>query len=227
MFGLHPNATISRDLAETKQMLDSLALTTSTLAAAEAATQATAGVADGSTGGGQESGQPADSGAGRGGSASAAAATGGAASEGPGSGLRAIAMEISGKLPADFDLEAASQRYPVTYLDSMNTVLVQELGRVNILLQVKGLPSAMALVPYHARHRPYGCAASRSFVGPKGSLSRWHCAFRRRTFALKAWRVQPNAALALWTGPSIGKTGGGLIRIVCPFPCMHRSSAQA
>lgn len=32
VFGLHPNATITRDLAEARQLLDSLSLTTSTLA---------------------------------------------------------------------------------------------------------------------------------------------------------------------------------------------------
>ena len=63
-----------------------------------------------SSGGGAESGTPASSGG---------SVVG---------GLSHIASEILEKLPPDYDLEAAAARYPITYLDSMNTVLVQVGG---------------------------------------------------------------------------------------------------
>ena len=44
------------------------------------------------------------------------------------------AMEISEKIPANFDMEMAQLKYPVLWEESMNTVLCQELIRFNKLL---------------------------------------------------------------------------------------------
>ena len=92
IFGLHPNAAITKDLKETRELFNAILMTQSSLSG-------------GGGGGGDDL-------------------------------LAAIAQDIASKIPDDFDLDAAKALYPVEYLQSMNTVLHQELIRYNRLISI-------------------------------------------------------------------------------------------
>ncbi|XP_062929153.1 dynein axonemal heavy chain 3-like [Mobula hypostoma] len=50
--------------------------------------------------------------------------------------VQELAMDILSKLPPDFEIEDVMGRFPISYGESMNTVLIQELSRFNLLLSV-------------------------------------------------------------------------------------------
>lgn len=49
--------------------------------------------------------------------------------------LLSMKADIYDRLPEPFDLEEAEKLYPGSYSESMNTVLIQEMERFNILLR--------------------------------------------------------------------------------------------
>jgi len=63
-----------------------------------------------------------------------ARATGGGG-DGPEAIVDKVAAEMLKRLPENFDIELIQMKYPVLYEESMNTVLCQELGRFNNLLE--------------------------------------------------------------------------------------------
>ncbi len=50
--------------------------------------------------------------------------------------LSEMIQDLVQQLPDNFDLDAASEKFPIKYLLPLNTVLVQEMGRYNRLVDV-------------------------------------------------------------------------------------------
>lgn len=92
-FGLHENADISKDLAQTDAVTSALLLC-------------------GGGGGGGASGGAAEA------------------------RVAAMVDDITSKLPAPFDIEKAQSKFPVSYEESMNNVLCQEMLRYNRLTAI-------------------------------------------------------------------------------------------
>ncbi|KAL3318211.1 Dynein heavy chain 7, axonemal, partial [Cichlidogyrus casuarinus] len=91
IFGMHPNADITKDQQETNMVFDNILLTQ----------------AKGSASAGKSVDEVIDE----------------------------VASDILSKLPQEFNLELALRKYPTKYEQSMNTVLVQEMTRFNVLVR--------------------------------------------------------------------------------------------
>jgi dynein heavy chain len=94
-FGIHENGDISRQLAETKTLLDSVLQT-------------------------QEGSR----------------SSGGGNAKSSDEILLEMTTDILSKVPAPFNIDDMSAKYPVNYFESLNTVLIQELLRFNRLVEI-------------------------------------------------------------------------------------------
>lgn len=156
VFGLHENADITKDLQETQTVLDSILVTAPSVSTRSGGSEAAGSGAGKKDGPGAAAGKKGGPAADAGGSPSSETGSPAAASVAPAAdGLSSMetatlapststresvvsdmARDILSRLPPLFDVEAAATKYPVSYNESMNTVLVQELIRFNKLISV-------------------------------------------------------------------------------------------
>mmetsp|Transcript_25850 Transcript_25850/g.41808 ORF Transcript_25850/g.41808 Transcript_25850/m.41808 type:complete len:1198 (+) Transcript_25850:570-4163(+) len=86
--------------------------------------------------------------------------------------LMGLAREIKNKIPACFDLKATEEKYPTSYSQSMNAVLLQEVTRYNNLLQTTQLSlqtiddAVKGLIVMSAEVEATGAAMLESIVPP-------------------------------------------------------------
>ncbi|RKP19768.1 dynein heavy chain, partial [Rozella allomycis CSF55] len=90
-FGIHENGEISKQLAETKSLFDSLLLTTENISSQKNSASNL---------------------------------------------LENVVSDILGKLTTPFNIDLVQRKFPISYNNSMNTVLVQEMIRYNKLISV-------------------------------------------------------------------------------------------
>ena len=118
VFGMHDNVTIGRDLLEGNYLLTSLL-----------ALQGCYSSGLDESGGATETGEVEEG--------SAPPPPAAAAAKKPADAiLSEMIADLVQQLPESFDLDLAADKFPISYLQPLNTVLVQEMGRYNKLVDV-------------------------------------------------------------------------------------------
>ncbi|KAL3678222.1 hypothetical protein R1sor_021178 [Riccia sorocarpa] len=125
-----------------------------------------------------------------------------------------LAEEMSNSLPPDFDIELTRYKYPVLYMESMNSVLVQEMVRFNRLISVirsslitlrKALKGQVVMSPdmealahsiYIDKMPAMWAAVSYPTTKP---LKSYHKALLQRLAMLRAW-LENGPPVKFWLG---------------------------